>query len=190
MKQTFAGKVREVVRAVQARDGQVTLAALKVACEGLIRTREERDHKLGNTVRDFCRADEMRRKSRGVYEYLGRQGLGQQKQAIMWRYLRSGRTFGGVSVPDLMEVSGATLNYVLDWLHILGRQGIVKHVGDKWQLTSDPVERPAMDEKADRLRAIRAKKRAKVLEALAKAKTAIEAAEQFISRGDAEEAKK
>ncbi len=186
MKETFASQVRAAAKVVQKRDGNVSLRALEEACGTLVQTMAARKL-VGSTVLDFCKIGEMRRVSRAVYEYLGKEGP-VQKQQIMWRYLRSGRTFGGVTVADLMEVAGAAQNYVLEWLKILARQGIVKEAGDKWQLLADPVEMPVLDAKAERLRAIRAKKRAKVLDALARAKTAIEEAERFISRGDAESA--
>jgi hypothetical protein len=79
-----------------------------------------------------------------------------------------------------MEVSGASADYAREWLTALAAIGIVVQVKNKWQLICDPVDMPENQAKAEKLKALRAKKRRKVLDALAKAKTAIDAAENFI----------
>jgi hypothetical protein len=198
MKQTFASRVRAAAKALHERDGQVGMKALAAALGDIVQTRAAKKL-LGNTVLDFVNAGEMRRASRGVYAYQGKRGS-TQKQQIMWRYLRSGRTFGGVTVEELQEVAGASYQYVMEWLQILTQRGIAKQIKgrgdssdgakppDRWQLVCDPLDMPSMDESSERNRAAYARRRAKILDALAKAKAAIEAAEEFISRGDAEDA--
>jgi hypothetical protein len=179
MKKTFAGKVRVAAEAIQKSSCQVTCEALEAACE--IGTRKERD-RLYDTIGDFCRRGEMQRVKRGVYRYAGRQ-KSPEKQQVMWRYLRSSRSFGGVTMEELREVAGASVDYVLEWLAALVTRGVVKSTeGDptRWQLLHDPIEMPENDEKAERLRALRAKKRNAALDALARAKSAIVRAENFI----------
>jgi hypothetical protein len=156
MKTTFAGHVRAAAKALQAQKRHVTLEALEMGCGQLIRTRRDRDW-LCKTVSNLCAAGEMRREAAGIYLYLGRQAPA-QKQQIMWRYLRSSRSFGGVTVDELVEVAGAAPEYVKEWLGVLMVHQVVKETNGRWCLTSDQVQMPRNEAKAQRLRNIRSRK--------------------------------
>jgi hypothetical protein len=155
MKETFAGRVRAAAKALQEEGRQVTLEGLEMGCGTLIQTHRDRNF-LCRTVSNLCEAGEMRRKSRGVYDYLGRH-RSPQKQQIMWRYLRSGRSFGGATVHDLQEVAGVCEGYVYEWLGSLAALGLVNKIKDCWQLTAGLTEMPQNEAKAERLRNIRAR---------------------------------
>ena len=90
----------------------------------------------------------------GVYNYRGKQGGKPEIQEVMWRLLRSRRT---VTVEDLQEMAEAEESYVLEWLRMLIRRGIVRESGGSYQMIKDTVEMPRNDEKAERLRRLRAK---------------------------------
>jgi hypothetical protein len=156
MKETFAGRVRKAAMEVQAAKGNVALDALQAACP--VRNRKESDL-VHQTVWDFCRRGEMRRLKSGIYLYTGRKKSA-QKQQIMWRYLCSGRSFGGVTVDELQEVAEACEGYVREWLGSLVALGVLKGIKGRWRLTVDPTEMPPENEaKAERLRGVRAKKK-------------------------------
>jgi hypothetical protein len=172
MKETFAGKVREAVTALKR------FSAGAVSDQLGIQTHADLE-KVRDVISDMRRRGEVKWVARGEYEYLGR-SRPPQKQAVMWRYLRSSRSFGGVTIDELREASNASADYAQEWIDLLASRGIVKSVKDRWQLVSDPIEMPQNDEKAARLRAVRAKKREKILNSLAKAKEAVADAEKLI----------
>lgn len=120
-----------------------------------------RDKKRGwNAMRDLTRSGELRRVDRGRYRYVGKPNGASKKQAVMWRFLRMRRM---VTADDLIEVSGASRDYVLEWLRNLVRQEVVRRRGDgAFMLTQEiPEAEPPMDEaKAEKLRALRARKKA------------------------------
>ncbi len=174
---TFAERVRTAAAAIQDKEPPVTLEKLQVPL--LVQTYEDKN-RLYEACRDMCRRGEMQRVGRGVYDYKGRQRAALQKQSIMWRYLRSGRSFGGVTTEELQEVAGASLDYVQEWTDLLVRRGVIKQIGDKWQLISDLAEPPVNDEKSERLRAIRERKKQRVISALERAGSAVAEALKFL----------
>jgi hypothetical protein len=179
MKETFAANVRMAAKTIQKENGHVTVDMLQTACA--ISTRKEQE-RLYDTIGDFCKRGELHRVKKGVYLYAGKQTVS-QKQQVMWRYLRSSKSFGGVKLAELQEVAGASTEYAGEWLEALVARGVAKKIQGsptRWQLLHDPVEMPQNEAKAERLRAIRAKKRKAVLDGLSRAKNAISRAESFI----------
>ena len=175
MKQTFAGKIRAAAKTLPKAgftSGELSDAA------GL--TDYKQRDVMRRTITDMLTRGEMKRIDHGVYAYVGRTAAQPQKQPIMWHYLRSSKSFGGVTLEELQEVARADVTYVREWLNLLVRHEMVRQTGEKYQLTSDPVEMPQNDEKAERLRAIREKKKQKIATALTRARSAIEDALTFL----------
>lgn len=151
MKEAFADKVRKTYRARAGRE--VTNPEVAEALD-LVFDRDKRI--LYAAQRDMRDRGELVRVRPGVHVYKGKKNK-PELQEIMWRILRARRT---VSVADLVEMAGAKENYVLEWLHLMVRRGIVRNnsVGT-YTMISDPVEMPRNDKKADRLRRMRAEKK-------------------------------
>lgn len=114
------------------------------------------------TLQDFLKSGEIERTGTDMFLYKGRKS--QQKpelREILWRVLRARRS---VSVEDLVELSGASKDYVQQWLKMLTRQDVVsvdKRPNQKtfYALIQDTVTMPTDDKKAEKLRAIRDRKK-------------------------------
>ena len=155
MKETLAGRVREAARELGAGDKTFTVDDL--ADRMGTKTYKEKDP-IRNTLRDFRRRGEVVRVAPGVYNYRGKQGGKPEIQEVMWRTLRSMRT---VTIEDLQMMAGAEEDYAREWLGFLIRRGNVrKSDNGTYRLIKDPVEMPRNDEKAEKLRRLRAKLKA------------------------------
>ena len=155
MKETLAGRVREAARELGAGDKTFTVDDLAERIG--TRTYAEKDP-IRSTLRDFHRRGEVDRVAPGVYTYREKVTKKPDKQKIMWRTLRFRRT---VTVEDLQMNAKAEESYVLEWLRLMIRRGIVRKLeSGKYLLIKDTVEMPRNDEKADRLRRLRAKLKA------------------------------
>ena len=112
--------------------------------------------------RDFLKSGEIERTATDMFIYKGQPS--QQKpelREILWRVLRARRS---VTKDDLAEMSGASPDYVQQWLKMLIRQEVVivdKKPGLKtfYALVQDPVTMPTDDTKAEKQRAIRDRKK-------------------------------
>lgn len=136
---------------------------------------------MHSTIKDMLASGELKRIAPSTYEYVGKPAPN-QKQHVMWRYLRSGRSFGGVTIEELREVSGAEESYVREWLQLLVRRGVVREFKNKgkWQLLVDLIEMPLNDEKAEKLRRVRERKKQSIIQALERAEAAIARAVEFM----------
>lgn len=116
-----------------------------------------------NTVRDLVLAGEFERVAPGLYRCSTRRKKPQMRE-IMWRYLRMSRT---VTVEDLMQVAECSESYAREWLGILIKRRVVRdHGNGNYQIVKDALEPPRDDEKAERLRELRARKRAAMIGAV------------------------
>lgn len=135
-------------------------------------------NRVKKVILDMAKAGEILRLERGLYEYRGKQGKPQLRE-VMWRILRARRS---VTVDDLVELSGAKEGYALEWLQMLARNGIVRHLKTgRWQMISDPVDMPDDGKKADRLKNLRINKKA-ALAAIALATGALQDARVVIEQ--------
>ena len=158
MKKTFAGKVRKIIAAYP---GEFKTKEVALELDLVFNTDRQ---PLYQTLRDFVSNGEIEKIRKGVFRYKGIQNPA-QFQEIMWRVLRARRK---VTVDDLIEISGAEKTYIKEWLQMLVRREIVrKHANGNYLMIKDPVEMPRNEEKADRLRRIRAEKK-KALDAIDK----------------------
>lgn len=159
--ETFTGRVRAAARKVGlSMDGtpiEFSVADLSHAV-GVASSAESK--KLHWALRDLKKAGELMSVRKGVYLPVEpkRERKPLEKRVVMWRFLRMRKR---VTVGDLQEVAGVSEKYAEEWLQMLARRGIVKSTtSGKFQLLGDPVAMPANDEKAAKLRALRARKRA------------------------------
>lgn len=167
MKETFAGNVRAVALEIGAGGGEFTIADLAADRRiDLVSDAEKRP--LYRAIKDFMKAGEVERLRPGVYRLAGKRPGAPDLQRVMWNVLRSRRQTGNaVTAEDLMELSGASRSYALEWLQGLARRGVVRRVSKPgqpgvWQMVSDPVEMPRNEEKAERLREFRGSKRQRI----------------------------
>jgi hypothetical protein len=159
MKETFAGKIRQAAKSLCADGNSFTTKALS-AHAGLQTRKDEK--RMLNALRDFIKAGEARRISTGVYIYLGKQRNGLPLKDQMRNYLKIKKV---VTVDDLREL-GATESYAMEWLHMLVRRGVVVPLQNaRYELVANMVV-PENDEKAERLRQLRAAKKAQIAIAL------------------------
>jgi len=127
--------------------------------------------RVRSVVADLCKAGELVRVGEGIYRLVLKPAGKPQIQEVMWRVLRARRT---VALADMEELAGASPAYATEWLQMLVRRKIVRHLKNgNWQMVTDPgPTMPLNDEKAERLRNLRAKKK-EALDAMDRAFMAI-----------------
>lgn len=156
----FANQVRMALQEMASQD-PVNVKDVAAKLE-LISNAEKQP--LYKTFRDFLKSGEIERTATDMFIYKGQKS--QQKpelREILWRVLRARRS---VTIDDLVELSGASQDYVKQWLNMLTRQEVVVVTVDKrpgkktiYALIQDPVTMPTDDKKAEKLRAIRDRKK-------------------------------
>lgn len=166
---TFAGKIRQAIKELSNTNDSLT--PWKISAHAELNCAEHT--KMYLVLSDFCQSGELIRIQRGVYRYRPTRPERPSIQERMWRVLRTSRG-KVVEIDDLVQMADASETYALEWLRMLVRQGIARHLANgKWQMTHDPVAMPRNDEKAKKLRELRRRKK-KALKALAQAKQLIE----------------
>lgn len=171
----FSEKVRDIYRKAGSRPVANEEVALALDLFGKGRGR------LTSAQRDLLKSGEISRVSEGVYVWANRSSPTQIREA-MWRVIRARRA---VSVADLMELTGASENYALEYLRMLVRREAVKKIskaeGVIYRLVVDAgTEAPKDESKAERLRRIRERKK-EALAALDEAWLAINRARMAIT---------
>ncbi len=160
---TFAQRVRDTMR--ENLSGREFTHQDVAAHLDLVSDEEKQP--LYAVMRDFKKRGEIICVRKGVFKYAhGIEIRPAQVQRRMWSLLRSMRT---VTVDDLVALAQASEHYVREFLQLLVRQGIVRHIAapnnkpGKWQMIADPIKMPRNKDKAAKLQALRdAKKRAMV----------------------------
>lgn len=155
----FAESVRKAMRAMPREPMH-----LHAIADALDLVSDAAKQPLYTVLRDFTKSGEIRKTEPNVYLYVGtlaERSEQPQLREVMWRILRARRS---VIIDDLMELAGASREYVGQWLRMLVRQGMVeKRTGLTQQsvyvLVNDPVAMPSDDSKAERLRQIRERKK-------------------------------
>jgi len=161
MKETFAGKVRKIIKSSR---GEISTQEIAEELD-LVFKKEKKV--LYQTLRDFVSSGEIEKIRNRVFVYKGSQKPA-QSQEIMWRVLRARKK---VTVDDLIEISGADERYVKEWLQMLVRREIVrKYANGNYLMIKDMLDMPRNEEKAERLRRIRSEKK-KALDAIDKVVT-------------------
>ena len=177
MKETFTGRVRAAAEELGVRQKwKFTLNQLYDQVD--VRAYKER-RQVRLVVADLVKAGEFERMGEGIYSMLRLPPGKPQIQEVMWRVLRARRT---VTVADMEELAGASPLYAKEWLFMLARRKIVRNLKNgNWQMVTDPGPTvPLNDEKAERLRNLRAKKK-EALDAMDRAFMAIAEARMAMS---------
>jgi len=179
---TFAGRIRVAVAALAERQEAFTVK--EIVEEACIQTRKD-EKKMHNAMLDFMKAGEVERLKRGVYRLAHAGKRPGKKRTIhekMWWLLRVRKA---VSVADLQEMAGASENYAKEWLQMLARREVVQKLANgRYQLINEPVEIPVNDEKAEKLRRLRAEKKALIDAALKKAGNLLDEARNALKNLD------
>jgi len=176
MKETFTGRVRAAGLLLGREGGGFTIE--QISNQAKIQTYAE-EKKMRQVIKDLVKAGEFERMGEGVYRLLRLPPGKPQIQEVMWRVLRARRT---VTLADMEELAGASPTYATEWLQMLSRRKIVRHLKNgNWQMVTDPgPTMPLNDEKAERLRNLRAKKK-EALDAMDRAFMAIAEARMAMS---------
>lgn len=122
--------------------------------------------RLCNTLSELTLAGRLRRVDKGLYERPDGPKTPDKKEC-MWRLLRMRRV---LTVADLQEMAGVSRDYALEWLRLCVKQGLAEkrqrpNEPATWrlvqgtELNSVPTEGPVNAEKAERLRALRRRKK-------------------------------
>jgi len=140
-----------------AENSEVTVTELSHAMH--LQTYKEHKRMLDG-LSELFKAKSLSRIRQGVYGRPQEQKQ-EDKRVVMWRILRMRRR---VAVDDLVEMADVAPDYAKEWLRMLVQRGVVrKHqqpgMKGTWQLINDTVDMPEDDTKADRLRALRKKKK-------------------------------
>lgn len=173
-KNSFANRVRTAVKDLTARGETCTTAAISI--QSLVST--SKDHKrMSTALRDMVKAGELTRIGTGVYALAPKPASNPELRQVMWRLLRMRKA---VSPSDLVELANASLGYAAEWLRGLERNGVVRREGDIFRLLKDTVTMPELRDNADKLLALRDKKRHAALAALDAAAQALDRARATI----------
>jgi len=167
-KNSFANAVRTAIKA-RIKSGHASCTTGDLA-EALVMDTKVSRKRILTALRDMAKAGELTRVSPGVYTLAKQPPKPPELRQVMWSLLRMRRA---VSVEDLMELSGAVRDYAAEWLRALVRRGVVRQDGDTFRLIKDTVAMPELTDNADRLRAMRDKKKQAALSALVTAADAI-----------------
>lgn len=171
----FAHKVRVASRDLQDKFGRVETGELRDALDLVLAKHAKR---LYHCLRDLARSGEMRRISPGVYAWVGKPEPPPRKQEIMWRFLRMQKN---LTVDDLCVACDVSAAYADEYMRNLGALGLVKRLeSGRYQIVKDQLETPVNDAKAQKLRDIRARKRAKIALALKRASEACAEAIRYL----------
>ena len=176
MKETFTGRVRDACHYLGEYGNDIALDQLYDRVD--VRAYKER-RQVRLAVAELCKSRELYRWGEGTYRLLQQPPGKPQIQEVMWRILRARRT---VTLADMEELAGASPTYATEWLQMLSRRKIVRHLKNGgWQMVTDPGPTvPLNDEKAERLRNLRAKKK-EALECMDRAFVAIAEARMAMS---------
>jgi len=154
MRNSFADKIRKTVEKLDTDHTGITARAI---FDDLGISLSETKSRAYSTLRDLTRSGEVERIGRGIYRWRGKKKGKPEIRKIMWRILRARRN---ITVEDLMELAGASEAYAREWLQMLDRREIVKHMGrGRYRLINDTVTMPDDREKALKLRMIRQRKK-------------------------------
>ena len=178
MKETFTGRIRAAAQEMEEPSEYIGFTVDQLCELAMIQTYADKK-KVRNVVADLCKAGELARVGEGIYRLVQKTPGKPQLQEVMWRVLRARRT---VTVEDMELMAGASAAYSVEWLRMLERRKIVRHLkNDNWQMVTDPGPvMPMNDEKAARLRRMRAKKK-EALDAMDRAFMAIAEARMAMS---------
>ena len=184
MKETFTGKIRLAAQALGEDWGGFSVD--QVCDQAMIQTYKDKK-RVRNAILELYQAGELERIGNAIYRLREQPPGKPQIQEIMWKILRARRT---VTLEDMEELAGASPTYATEWLQMLVRRKIVRHLKNgnpstktagKWQMVTDPgPAMPLNDEKAERLRNLRAKKK-EALDAMDRAFVAIAEARMAMS---------
>jgi hypothetical protein len=132
-----------------------------------VQSRREKEKTLG-ALRDFVKRGEVERIDPRLYLYRGSRDEKPTKKKVMWDYMRMRRKSGAtVTVEELQQISEASADYVREWIRSVVRLGAVKDLKDgRYQLLQDPTDMPDDGSKAEKLRELRRRQKARVVEAL------------------------
>jgi hypothetical protein len=117
--------------------------------------------RLCNTLSELTLAGRLRRVDKGLYERPDGPKTPDKKEC-MWRLLRMRRV---LTVADLQEMADVSRDYALEWLRLCVRQGLAAKTQRPnepatWRLVAAvEAEAPVNAEKAERLRALRRRKK-------------------------------
>ena len=180
--ESFAKTVLDTLtRMAAGNEEEVSVTDLSSAL--MIQTRAEHKRML-NTLSELKKAGKVARVRQGVYALILRENQPQLRE-VMWRLLRMRRR---VTVDDLVEMAGASVNYARDWLCMLEGREVVRKTSPGgaskprvWQLINDTVEMPEDTKQAEYLRELRKKKKQQALADLAAAQKLLGKAHQAIT---------
>jgi hypothetical protein len=159
-------QVRQAARDLHVANGGAPFTMNDLADEMGLSTFADKAKVQGQQVASLVQSGELEQTKPGVYRYTGKKPGQPNQQEIMWRVLRARKV---VTVPDLVELAGATEDYAREFLRRLYKQAVIMEVAGpqgrgiwiKYRLVDDPgPELPKNEAKATYLRARREKHQA------------------------------
>jgi len=174
--------VREKIKILGVNGRSVSNSELAVALD-LVSDKGKRD--MYRALIDMRKRGEIIRVKPGLHAWIGKSKADNELRRKIWRVIRARRT---VAISDLVELTGASVEYVKDYIQMLSRREIVKPLKAKgnwkYQLINDPVIMPEDTDNANKMRKYRQQKKAEALAALDAADLAIKKAKEIISTDD------
>lgn len=178
--QSFMRTVLETALAIAEKNGgEVTVKSVSYAMSA--RTPQQHKNVL-NTLSDLFQQGRLQRLRKGVYSAVVSTGK-PEKRKVMWQLLRMRKR---VSIEDMMTMAEVSQDYAREWFRMLTEHGVVRKLqslgkASVWVLVKDSIEMPTSDEKAAKLRALRARKKAELVNRLSKIENEIQLVKSEIS---------
>ena len=147
----ITGKVREACKKLSRERTYLQVAA--VADLVGTKTYKETD-RVRDALKELCRQGDIRRRMPGVYEWVGKR-TEIEKKTVMERLFRARRH---VTIGDMVELCGVSDHYAKEWLCEQVKAGAARRDGKFFRLVAAEKIEVKNEAKADRLRAIRARK--------------------------------
>lgn len=174
-KESFANRVRTAVKALAASGVECTVVNISLKVNIMNKVDNKR---MLNALCDMVNGGELTRVRLGVYALRARSEAKPEICQVMWSLLHLRKL---VTVDDLVEMASASHSYAQEWLTTLVRREVVRAEGKAYLLLKDSVEMPELTDNADKLRALREKKKQAVLAALDVASQALDKAKAALN---------
>ena len=169
-----------VIAIAEQNNGEASSDAVSKAM--MAKTRQQHKNIL-NTLSELYRLGKLQRLRQGIYAPAITTKKPEKRQ-VMWSLLRMRKP--GVTVDDLVELAEVSSDYAAEWLRMLAKREVVRRIDRPgkqalWIVVKDSIEMPDDDEKAARLRDLRAKKKAGIVSLVEKIETELQRVKESIS---------
>lgn len=177
--QSFSKTIYDTAIEIAAKNnGEINCNQVSIA----LGARTGQEHKnILNILSQFYNAGKLQRLRKGIYAPIHRHRP-PDKRETMWRVIRMRKR---VTADDLVELAFVGKEYAREWLQMLTKREVVRKIQEPggqaiYMLIRDTVEMPKDEEKAARLRELRNRRKAEIVNQLEAIEDALKKAKEAI----------